>query len=159
MNNVNPNERQVGGDHYRKVNAEYQHWDMAAQHGLNYFTANATKYISRWREKDGAKSIEKAIHYVDKLISLYQKQIGQYRWDFHIAGEATSKFYKWCELMHFTALETTIMELAVMYANQDDLLRMRRLLTELLERARVAPQPAAPSQPTSQPQGRTWPTG
>lgn len=36
--------------------------------GMDYLAGNATKYVSRWRKKDGIKDLEKALHYVDKLI-------------------------------------------------------------------------------------------
>lgn len=66
----NPNERQVGGAHYR---SEFQHWDlMAENYGAGYFEAAITKYITRWRKKNGVVDIEKAIHYYEKLLDLYQ---------------------------------------------------------------------------------------
>ena len=62
-----PNSRQVGGAHYKN---ELQHWDFVEEWGLGYLECVATKYICRWRDKDGLKDLEKAAHYVDKLIEL-----------------------------------------------------------------------------------------
>jgi hypothetical protein len=60
---MNPNERQVGGQHYA---SEYQHWDWCIDTGLGYLESAATKYVSRWPEKNGHQDIRKAIHYLEK---------------------------------------------------------------------------------------------
>lgn len=65
----NPNDRQVGGDHYR--HGGEQHWDrMWRLHGRGYFVGCATKYVERYHEKNGKQDLEKAIHFIEKLISL-----------------------------------------------------------------------------------------
>lgn len=61
------NARQVGGSHYKK---EYEHWDWVEDIGLGYVEGCATKYVTRWRSKDGRKDLEKALHYTDKTIEL-----------------------------------------------------------------------------------------
>ena len=58
---------QVGGDHYR---AEFQHWDWAAETQLGYLEGNATKYVARWRKKNGRQDLEKARSYVLKLMGI-----------------------------------------------------------------------------------------
>lgn len=59
------NDIQVGGGHYR---ATYQHWDMVADvlEG-RYLEGQVTKYISRWRKKNGLEDLRKAGHYTSKL--------------------------------------------------------------------------------------------
>lgn len=59
------NARQIGGNHYK---TKFEHWDLIEDYGLGYLEGCATKYISRWRKKDGLRDLEKAVHYVDKLI-------------------------------------------------------------------------------------------
>lgn len=54
---------QVGGDHYR---SDYQHWDWAIDIRLGYLESAATKYITRWKGKNGPQDVEKAIHYLTK---------------------------------------------------------------------------------------------
>jgi hypothetical protein len=71
---VSANDRQEGGDHYRKVEGE-QHWDRLVRlYGLEkarcYFIGNLTAYVERYMEKDGVKDLKKARHYLDKLIEL-----------------------------------------------------------------------------------------
>ena len=67
------NEIQVGGEHYRTSGDEIQHWDFAALRGYDYFQGAATKYIDRWREKNGAEDIRKAIHYLQKYLELIEE--------------------------------------------------------------------------------------
>jgi hypothetical protein len=66
-----PNSTQVGGDHYR--GSDYQHWDHIEAFGHGYLEGCATKYIMRWRQKGGVQDLQKACHYIDKMISLYER--------------------------------------------------------------------------------------
>lgn len=69
-----PNDRQVGGDHYRKC--ELQPWDVISHWGLDFFEGNVLKYVQRWRHKDGIRDLYKARHYLDKLIELNERDSG-----------------------------------------------------------------------------------
>lgn len=60
------NDMQVGGDHYR--GRETQHWDVIDRNGIGYLEGVATKYLCRFREKNGLQDLRKAEHYVVKLI-------------------------------------------------------------------------------------------
>lgn len=64
------NAHQVGGDHYR---CGYQHWDFIELNGIGYLEGCATKYVCRWRTKGGLHDLEKAVHYVEKLMALYKE--------------------------------------------------------------------------------------
>jgi Protein of unknwon function (DUF3310) len=68
------NQRQIGGTHYR--GGEYQHWDWAVENNLGYLEGQLTKYVSRWRKKNGAQDLEKALHYTDKLIEVVTARHG-----------------------------------------------------------------------------------
>jgi hypothetical protein len=57
------NMMQVGGSHYQ---SDYQHWDWAINIRLGYLESAATKYVTRWRGKNGVQDVEKAIHYLIK---------------------------------------------------------------------------------------------
>jgi len=63
------NEYQVGGDHYAK--AEVQHWDVVSRNNVGYLEGAATKYLSRWRDKNGLEDLHKAKHFTVKLAELY----------------------------------------------------------------------------------------
>lgn len=63
---------QVGGDHYKKYKiqpAEFSHANK-----LDWFQGNIVKYITRFRDKDGLKDLEKVKHMVDLLIELEYKE-------------------------------------------------------------------------------------
>lgn len=62
------NSRQVAGDHYK--DKAIQPWDYITSNGLGYLEGNIVKYVSRWRDKGGVADLEKARHYLDKLIEL-----------------------------------------------------------------------------------------
>lgn len=62
------NDTQVGGTHYKKYGI--QPWDFVYANGLGYFEGSAIKYISRWKDKGGVADIEKAIHFLQKLVEL-----------------------------------------------------------------------------------------
>jgi hypothetical protein len=64
------NDRQVGGGHYRVTDGE-QHWDRQWRlHGAGYFVGCITKYVERYAHKNGVQDLEKARHFLDKLIEL-----------------------------------------------------------------------------------------
>lgn len=55
---------QVGGDHYL---AAIQHWDLMEEHDVAYLEATATKYVARWRKKNGAEDLQKSLTYLRKM--------------------------------------------------------------------------------------------
>lgn len=57
------NDRQVGGSHYAGA---YQHWDFVHDLNLDYWQACASKYVTRWRKKNGLEDLAKAPHYMEK---------------------------------------------------------------------------------------------
>lgn len=73
------NDRQEGGDHYRKVASSsgvMQHWDrMWLMFREAWFVGNVTKYVERYREKNGVADLKKARHYLDKLIELEEAEL------------------------------------------------------------------------------------
>lgn len=63
------NERQVGGSHYQ-AGDKPQHWDIVAMHDLDYFQGQITKYVMRWKKKNGLQDLQKAAHFLQKYIEL-----------------------------------------------------------------------------------------
>lgn len=59
------NNTQVGGSHYQ---GRIQTWDYIIAQDLGYLEGNIVKYVSRWKKKNGLEDLEKARHYLDKLI-------------------------------------------------------------------------------------------
>jgi len=68
-----PNERQVGGAHYSKFGS-LQHWDVVNHFQLDYFLGQITKYVMRWKDKNGVEDLKKAQHFLEKYIELSSKK-------------------------------------------------------------------------------------
>lgn len=65
---LSANTVQVGGDHYKKN--PIQPWDYIVSNDLGYLEGNVVKYVSRWKDKGGRQDLEKAKHYLDKLLEV-----------------------------------------------------------------------------------------
>lgn len=72
---MSANARQVGGGHYKTEGV--QHWDVMEFFDVPYLEGNATKYLCRWHKKNGRQDLEKAQHYVQKLIESAQRAPGR----------------------------------------------------------------------------------
>ena len=59
---------QIGGGHYQ--NKAIQPWDYIVSNRLGYLEGNVVKYVSRWQDKGGRQDLEKARHYLDKLLEV-----------------------------------------------------------------------------------------
>jgi Protein of unknwon function (DUF3310) len=66
--NKKSNNTQIGGDHYQKQGI--QPWDIIEQYDLDFFAGNIVKYILRYKYKNGLEDLQKAEHYIKKLIEL-----------------------------------------------------------------------------------------
>lgn len=62
-----PNDKQVGGDHYK--NKAIQPIDYIFANNLGFCEGNVVKYVTRHKEKNGLQDLEKAKHYLELLIS------------------------------------------------------------------------------------------
>lgn len=66
------NDYQVGGNHYQGV--KYQHWDIVADHKLNYFEAQVLRYVMRCRKKKNMiEDLNKAKQFIEKYIELVEE--------------------------------------------------------------------------------------
>jgi len=67
------NSRQVGGDHYTRQDIqpwEYMQAVMTKDQFEGFILGNIIKYISRYQEKGGKEDLQKASHYLDKLLEI-----------------------------------------------------------------------------------------
>jgi hypothetical protein len=76
---MSANEIQVGGDHYKSK--KVQPWDamecwMSPEQFEGFLRGNVIKYIARYKDKDGLKDVQKARHYLDKLIECLETRSG-----------------------------------------------------------------------------------
>lgn len=66
MSSENANARQVAGSHYASA-LGVQHWDLIDNYRVGYLEGCASKYVTRWRKKNGLQDLQKAEHYLQKL--------------------------------------------------------------------------------------------
>lgn len=71
---ANPLDVQVGGSHYK--NLAIQPIEYIHANGIGFAEGSVIKYVTRWRDKNGIKDLEKARHFIDLLIALEQKKEG-----------------------------------------------------------------------------------
>jgi len=64
---VSANDKQVAGSHYR---SGIQHWDYVVANDLDYFQGQITKYVTRWKNKNGLPDLLKAQHFLEKYIEI-----------------------------------------------------------------------------------------
>jgi hypothetical protein len=70
---MSANDKQVGGNHYKKGGEE--HWDRQWRlYGPGYFIGCVTKYVERYQDKNGIQDLQKAVHFLEKLIELEQRK-------------------------------------------------------------------------------------
>jgi len=69
---MSANDKQVGGSHYKTT---IEPWDAILDWGLGYLDGSAVKYLSRWHKKGGVQDIEKAIHFLQKLIEVENERL------------------------------------------------------------------------------------
>ena len=65
--------KQIGGDHYK---GSIEPWEAMLAWGLDPWACNVLKYVQRHRKKNGKEDLEKALHYLEFMISNYDA-IGQ----------------------------------------------------------------------------------
>lgn len=62
------NNIQIGGRHYKTQGIEP--WDFIYSNNIGFLEGNVIKYVSRYKEKNGLVDLQKAQHYLQKLIEV-----------------------------------------------------------------------------------------
>lgn len=79
---MDANKTQVAGNHYQ---TQIQHWDYVVANDLDYFQGQITKYVTRWKKKNGLQDLRKAKHFLEKYIevstAMESDTIKQYRYN------------------------------------------------------------------------------
>nr|WP_297388224.1 DUF3310 domain-containing protein [uncultured Roseateles sp.] len=58
--------KQEGGEHYKQM--PLQPWEIIERNKLDFWEGNVIKYTLRYKSKDGAGDLRKAVHYLEYLI-------------------------------------------------------------------------------------------
>lgn len=70
---MDPKTKQVGGNHYKEMVIQPSEYIVA--NNIGWYEGNAIKYISRHKQKEERKDIEKAIHYLELLLAEYDRKL------------------------------------------------------------------------------------
>lgn len=127
---------QVGGDHYSR-GADYQHWDWVSEINLPYLEACATKYLTRWRDKDGIKDLKKAVSYIEKLFVLYDTG-GR---TFIIQHPNTEAFLRFCKANNVIGPEQIVCWLLTTWRTKRELTDAITIAEGIIATAQEAVQP------------------
>jgi hypothetical protein len=60
---VFPQERQVGGSHYKSFSI--QPYEFISKNNLSFFQGNVVKYVCRYLSKNKIEDLQKIIHYCE----------------------------------------------------------------------------------------------
>lgn len=127
------NEQQFGGEHYKLQ--KFQHWDFVIANHLGYFEGQVTKYICRWREKNGVQDLQKALHYLAKLISgIRSGTIPTPK----SRGEV-SNLHDFCEQYKLSITEGGIARILSIYTSENELYLAGEMIQGLIETFRKQP--------------------
>lgn len=66
MMELEPQEVQIGGDHYKKL--KIQPTEFIHTNNIPFIEGNIIKYVIRHRDKNGLEDLKKAKHYLELLI-------------------------------------------------------------------------------------------
>lgn len=66
-------EKQIAGNHYKKLKIQPMQYNLA--NNMNYAQANAIKYITRYKDKNGIEDLKKAIHCLELLIEFETQSV------------------------------------------------------------------------------------
>ena len=133
-------ERQVGGQHYAALPGTMDHWSYCDANDVPYLESACTKYVVRWRKKNGVVDLHKALHYLEKRIENYIDGIGPVR-----GGRLN--FTEYLSFVNGNGLDKQPLELEIVshvlhWSNAEELEVARLALLELIEQAEAEPSSA-----------------
>lgn len=125
---MNANERQVGGEHYRTKEGGVQHWDYCVRANVPNLEYAASKYLTRWRKKNGLEDLRKPLHYIEKRIESLNLGMGVLRG----ANKVHLMFAEFIRDNEVSPTEAAIIDLVMHWKNQSHLLNARDMLKRLI---------------------------
>ena len=112
--------------------AHYQHWDLVIAIPMSYLAGCSTKYVCRWRNKDGLNDLHKALHYLDKMIETYipvpiPRTMSRSEIQYEVSRFSAAN--------HLSVIEEEYILLLSNYRYEDDLRTARLILEDIIELA------------------------
>jgi len=127
---MSANDTQCDGNHYLSVT--YQTWDFITNNKRPYIDGLAVRYVSRNRKKNGVNDLKKAIHCIEKMIELFKN--GIVNPDNDGTCFDVTEFGKANDL---TCNEAEAIELIMNYVDEDDLRKAIRIISDMINNAKV----------------------
>jgi len=117
------NDRQVGGEHYRRGGTRtFQHWDLMATLDARYFPAVITKYTERHGSKAGRQDLEKAVHYAEKEHETESARRSRGQGRLRYTPEQKMAVASYCREAGLDPMQTLIFHTALLEPDQTSLL-------------------------------------
>lgn len=131
---MSANEHQEGGSHYA---SEYQHWDfvLTALEG-RYLEGCVTKYVYRWKKKNGLEDLRKAAHYLEKMMD---RETSYKPMDSKGYNERQVEAIRFTGCNQCDPKESAIIVTMAVWHDFHDLLMAKRLLSILIKNAETFP--------------------
>lgn len=125
---MSANDKQIGGTHYAE-GGDIQHWDWVIINGMGYLEGVASKYVARYRKKNGKQDLEKALHYVQKLQEAFAAGYVSPRSRFADKALITHQF---AERNGLNAAEEVICKLLATWTDRSNLVQIELLVKNLI---------------------------
>lgn len=123
------NSRQEGGEHYQpKFKDGVQHWDYTTAIGAEGLEYAASKYVARWKRKDGVIALKKALHYIEKRMESYQNNVGAVRG----RNVQQALFNRFISDNDIAPIERKIIDLVLHWKRLDNLFEAHSSLSEYI---------------------------
>lgn len=120
------NDIQHGGSHYKNATG-VQHWDLITDYAVGYLEGCATKYVYRWRLKNGLEDLQKAEHFCQKLIEKFE--VGEFRGGGKVPIDIAFKF---CRDNNVGMKETDFIVLMLTWQDQETLKKALEVVREII---------------------------
>lgn len=128
------NKRQIGGQHYKTGGIE--HWDCF---GPEYLMGVATKYVARWRRKDGRQDLEKALHYCDKLNEMLSDN--RVVTNTYANSISRAKVALWMKQIELNFVERMVIDRILFWSSREDMDHAREGIRLLIDADTPVPVP------------------
>ena len=123
-------ECQVGGSHYHKKEGGIGHWDYCTKVNVPYLEGCATKYLTRWRDKNGMQDLYKSLHYLERRI----EAIHEFEGITYGARKDFNLFRSFVIDNQIPNEEAIIIDLIMHWQRFDDLFEAQKQLQDFIER-------------------------
>lgn len=125
---------QVGGTHYQVKEGGLQHWDYCVCTNVPYLEGVASKYLVRWRDKNGVEDLKKAQTYVQKRLAFYRQGYPE-----RGTRKNSFLFQRFAEDNAIPPRETAIIDLIMHWQIESQLCAASHLLDDMITEAEAGP--------------------